>query len=370
MYWRLDNDIQTASFLTEDEQAMAIERLRANQARSDSREVRWSQAKEAVKDVKTLLFFIMAFGNSLGSQVHYTFGSLILNRLGYDTYTTVLLNMPFGALQYIVTLGVSWLAVKSRWKSLTLGSSLVPVIIGLVILIVLPQESMNTAVLLIGYHLFSLIFGCNSLILIWIMSNAAGQTKKSITLCFYTAASSAGSALGPLVFKSSDAPLYDSALKITLGVYIAIFWAVIVQVVNLVLLKRAAHEKPARLHDYSMGEKYVDIITSNEHYVGIFAFADLRASRMMSSGTFIENEIDFSYPRGLFLHYMMEPSSHTNTKRLASSNPLITNCEKFCWQVCKLTSCMAAENMGYVAKRRPFESSFFMSTTALHCAVS
>lgn len=281
VYWRLENDIQTASFLTEDEQAMAIERLRANQAGSDSREVRWSQAKEAIKDVKTLLFFIMSFGNSLGSQVPYTFGPLILNRLGHDNYTTLLLNIPFGALQYIVILGVSWLAVKFRWKSLTLGSSLVPVIIGLVILFVLPQGSTNTAILLIGYHLFSFIFGCNSLILSWIISNTAGQTKKSITLCFYTAASSAGSVLGPLVFKSSDAPRYDSALKITLGVYIAIFWAVIVQVVNLVLLNRTqeknrvAHEKPAKFHDHSMGEKYVDITTNNEHYLGSFAFADL-----------------------------------------------------------------------------------------------
>ncbi|KAG6364278.1 hypothetical protein INS49_005877 [Diaporthe citri] len=271
----------TASFLAQDEQFMAIERLRANQAASDAREVRWGQVKEAVKDVKTCLFFIMSLGNSLGSQVPRTFGPLILKRLGYDNYTTLLLNMPFGALQYIVILGVSWLAVKFRWKSLTLGSSLVPVIIGLVILFVLPQGSTNTAVLLIGYHLFAFIFGCNSLILSWIMANTAGQTKKSITLSLYSAASSTGIALGPLLFKSSDAPRYDTALKITLGVYIGISWAVIVQVVNLVLLngaqekRRLAHEKPATLHDHSMREKYVDITVDNEHHVGNFAFADL-----------------------------------------------------------------------------------------------
>lgn len=223
----------------------------------------------------------MAFLNSLGSQVPYTFGPLILGRLGYDSYTTLLLNMPFGALQYIVILGVSWLATKFRWKSLTLGSSLVPVIIGLVILFVLPRDSTNTAVLLIGYHLFSFIFGCNSLILSWIMANTAGQTKKSITLCFYSAASSIGNIIGPLLFRSSDAPRYEIPLKITLGVYIGMFWAVIIQVVNLVLLnraqekKRVAHEKPPRLHDHSMEEKYVEIAEENEYYIGSFAFADL-----------------------------------------------------------------------------------------------
>lgn len=223
----------------------------------------------------------MAFLNNLGSQVPYSFGPLILGRLGYDDYTTLLLNMPFGALQYIVILGVSWLAMKFRWKSLTLGSSLVPVIIGLVILFVLPRDSTNTAVLLIGYHLFSFIFGCNSLILSWIVANTAGQTNKSITLCFYSAASSIGNIIGPLLFRSSVAPRYETPLKITLGVYIGMFWAVIIQVVNLVLLNRAqektriAHEKPAKLHDHSMEEKYVDIAEENEYYIGSFAFADL-----------------------------------------------------------------------------------------------
>lgn len=281
VYYKLENDVQSGSFLAEDEQAMAIERLRANQASSDSREFRWGQVKEAVKDVKTLLFFIMSFCNSLGSQTPYTFGPLILDRLGYNDYTTLLLNMPFGALQYIVILGVSLLAVKFRWKSLTLGSSLVPVIIGLVILFVLPRGSTNTAVLLIGYHLFSFIFACNSLILSWIIADTAGQTKKSITLSIYAAASSIGSIIGPLIFMSSEAPGYDTALKITLGVYIAMFWAVIVQVVNLVLLNRAqektrvTREKPAKLHDHSMEEKYVDTTVDNEHYLGSFAFADL-----------------------------------------------------------------------------------------------
>jgi hypothetical protein len=281
LYWKLENDVQTASFLTAGEQAMAIERLRANQASSDSREARWSQVKDTVKDVKTYLFFIMSFLNSLGSQVPSTFGPLVLGRLGYDSHTTLLMNIPFGALQYIVVLGLSWLAMKFRWKSLTLGSSLVPVITGLVILFVLPRDSTNTAVLLIGYHLFSFLFGCNSLIMSWIMANTAGQTKKSITLSLYSAASSIGSSIGPLLFKSSDAPQYDTALKITLGVYIAMFWAVIIQVVNLVLLnrgqekKRVTREKPARLHDHSIEEKYVDIAENNVHYLGNFAFADL-----------------------------------------------------------------------------------------------
>ncbi|KAK2604065.1 hypothetical protein N8I77_007024 [Diaporthe amygdali] len=281
LYWKLEDNIQTASFFSEDERAMAIERLRANQAGSDSREIRWGQVSEALKDVKTSLFFIMSLANSLGSQVPNTFGPLMLDRLGYDEHTTLLLNIPFGALQYIVVLGVSWLATKFRWKSLTLGSALVPVITGLVILFALPQDTTNTAVFLIGYHLLSFIFGCNTLILSWVLANTAGQAKKSVTVCFYSAASSTGSILGPLLFKASDAPRYDLGLKITLGVYIGIFWAVIVQVVNLVLLNRAQerrrinHEKPARLHDSSMEERYADINENNQYDVGNFAFADL-----------------------------------------------------------------------------------------------
>lgn len=281
VYWKLDNDPSTARFLNETERAMAVERLRANQSGADSREVRWSQVLEVFTDAKSYLFVVMSFGNNVGAQVVNTFGPLILDGLGYDKFKTSLLNIPFGAMQYIVILIVAYAAVKFRWKSLTLGSIVLPIIVGLVILFVMQRKASNTGVLLFGYYLLSFLFGCNTLIVSWILANTAGQTKKSAMMSLYNAASSAGNIVGPMLFQSKDAPKYEPGLKATLSVYIAIFWAVIVQVVNLVLMnkmqekRRVAHGKSAKIHDHSMDERYTDMNADNDGHVGDFAFADL-----------------------------------------------------------------------------------------------
>lgn len=260
---------------------MAIERLRANQSGADSREIRWNQVWEVFLDAKSYLYVIMSFGNNLGAQVVNTFGPLILDGLGFDKYTTSLLNIPFGAMQYIVIMAVAYAAVKFRWKSLTLGTIVVPIIIGLVILFVMPRTVNHTGILLLGYYLLSFIFGCNTIIVAWILANTAGQTKKSAMMSLYNAASSAGNIVGPQLFQSADAPKYVPGLRATLGVYIAIFWAVIIQVANLVMMnklqqkRRVAHGKPAKIHDYSMDERYTEMNAGSGAQVGDFAFADL-----------------------------------------------------------------------------------------------
>src|SRR5687768_4969962 len=47
-YFVLDNDVTTARFFTEHERLQAIERLRANNTGTGSREFKWSQAFEAL----------------------------------------------------------------------------------------------------------------------------------------------------------------------------------------------------------------------------------------------------------------------------------------------------------------------------------
>lgn len=139
-YWRLDSDIPSARFLTEHEKAQAIERLRANQTGTGSREFNWSHVLEAVMEPKNWLFIGMSLLNNLGAAVTNTFGPLILAGLGYDKYTTSLLNMPFGAVQFIIIMLASWAAQKAKWKSAVLATIMLPVIAGLVMLYLLKRS--------------------------------------------------------------------------------------------------------------------------------------------------------------------------------------------------------------------------------------
>ncbi|KAK3688896.1 major facilitator superfamily domain-containing protein [Podospora appendiculata] len=287
IYLRLSNNPQTARFLTPTERLQCIERLRANQSGSTTNTtISWHQVAELFLDVKTYLWVVMALANNLGAQVTNTFGPLILSGLGFDKYKTTLLNMPFGAIQYTIILAVAYAAVKVRYKSLTLATILVPILIGLVLLYTLPRTAAdgpgkNTGPLLVGYYFLAFIFGCNTMIVSWILANTAGTTKRSAMMSLYNAASSAGNIIGPLLFDAADAPEYHPGLRSTLGVYAMLVAVVVLQAGNLVLANRAqsrrrvAHGKPAVIVDHSMEREYVDMHDDGVDGLGQLALADL-----------------------------------------------------------------------------------------------
>ncbi|KAK4033936.1 major facilitator superfamily domain-containing protein [Parachaetomium inaequale] len=270
IYWRLDDD-----------RAQALERLRANQTGAGSQEYEWKQVLEMFLDIKCYFFAVMSLAICIGAQMAVTFGPLILKSFGFDKYKTTLLNIPFGALQCIIILSAAWVTVRTRWKSLALGFMLVFILTGLVLLYTLPRDKSHIPGLLIGYYLLAFTFGCFNLIVSWILANTAGQTKKSTMMAAFNAAAAAGAIVGPLLFDAADAPEYRAGIRSTLGVFAAMFAAVLLQVGNLMLLnklqvrRRIANNKPAYIHDHSMEDKYVDIRTDNAGTIGDQAFADL-----------------------------------------------------------------------------------------------
>jgi predicted MFS family arabinose efflux permease len=258
-----------------------MERLRANQTGAGSSELKWSHVREAFLDPKTYLFLGMSLANNLGAQVTNTFGPIILSGFGFDKFKTTLLNIPFGAIQYLVILAVAWASIKLRWKSLALIAILIPILTGLILLYVLPRDSSSTKALLLGYYLLAFIFGGNTLIVSWILANTAGQTKKSVMMSLYNAASSTGNIIGPLLFDAADAPAYLPGLRSTLAAFCIMVVLVLLQVGELSRLnkaqarRRAANGKPAQIHDHSMEGEYVDIAADNEEAIGEQAFADM-----------------------------------------------------------------------------------------------
>ncbi|KAE8350554.1 major facilitator superfamily domain-containing protein [Aspergillus coremiiformis] len=288
LYWRLDNDIASARFLNDQEKLQAMERLRANQTGTGSREFKMHQVVEAALELKTYLWFGMAFLLNVGASVANVFGPLILSGLGFDKFRTTLLNMPFGALQFVVILLSSYLAQKARLKAIVLAVFMLPVVAGLVLLYVLPRNESVQGSLMAGYYLLSFLFGGNPLIVSWVVANTAGQTKKSVVMGLYMAASAAGNIVGPLLFNEKDAPAYHPGLRACLGIFIAMVAIVFIQWVNLLVLnkmqerRRVQNGKPAKIVDRSMDNRYqvtqedAEAETAEaDNQVGSNAFLDL-----------------------------------------------------------------------------------------------
>jgi hypothetical protein len=105
-----------------------------------------------------------------------TFGNLIVQSFGYDSFQTILFNIPFGAIQIIAIIGSAWLATKYQRKGLTItGLSILPTI-GAIIMLTVPRELKG--VLLFGYYLVS------SLHVPWLVSLACflGLSPSAFTL--------------------------------------------------------------------------------------------------------------------------------------------------------------------------------------------
>ena len=201
VYWKLDNDIPSARFLAAEDKPKAIERLRANQTGTGTREFKFAHIWELALEPKTYLWVSLALLNNVGASVTNTFGPLIIGGLGFDAYTTSLLNIPFGALQWIVIMFASWAAQRWKLKSAVLVSLTLPVIAGLAMLYTIPHTDSNEGALLGGYYLLAFLFGGNPLIVAWIVANTAGTTKKSAMMSIYSKFSVSGRGLFSLAIR-------------------------------------------------------------------------------------------------------------------------------------------------------------------------
>ncbi|KAJ5975492.1 hypothetical protein N7481_009199 [Penicillium waksmanii] len=270
VYWRMDNDISTARFLTEEEKLQGMERLRANQTGTGNTEFKFSHVLEAALEPKTYLWIGMAMLLNIGASVTNTFGPLILGGLGYDKYTTSLLTMPFGALQSIMIMLASYLAHTARVKGVILSAFMLPVVAGLAVLYAVPRNDSANGALLAGYYLLAFLFGGNPLVVTWIVGNTAGSTKKSVAMSLFNAASSAGNIVGPLLFSAKDAPDYHPGLRACLGIFSAMVAIVLVQWANLWFLnkqqarRRVRNGKSAQIVDHSMQSNFHGIEETGE----------------------------------------------------------------------------------------------------------
>lgn len=155
VWFFLPDSPMTARFLQGDDKLVAIERLRANNQGIENDEWKWKHVKEAALDLKTWLWAAMMFVISVPSGGISTFGPLIVKNFGFNRFQTILLNIPFGAVQLIATLLGAYVATLLKWKSPVLAFLSLPPIAGCVMLLYLPRDISARGPLLAAYYLVS-----------------------------------------------------------------------------------------------------------------------------------------------------------------------------------------------------------------------
>ncbi|KAJ7495979.1 MFS general substrate transporter [Mycena galericulata] len=232
----------TARFLTHEEKILAVERLRANNTGTETKVWKWAQARECLLDPKTWAWFSMLFLISIPSGGISTFGPLIVKSFGYNELNTILLQMPFGAVQIVATLGGGYAAMRWKLKSPVLVALTLPPIAGAAALLHIPRTVAKKGALLGAYYIVSFYPGISPLIYTWSSQNTAGHTKKTLTTGILFVGQSAGNIVGPFLYTTDQAPLYKKGLTSSL-VCFAILAAVFMLTAFYISLLNRSHAK-------------------------------------------------------------------------------------------------------------------------------
>ncbi|KAL5618058.1 hypothetical protein FOVSG1_000280 [Fusarium oxysporum f. sp. vasinfectum] len=217
-----------AKFLTPDEKARVVARVRGNGTGIENKHFKMAQFWEAMLDMKTWLLFLFALTSNSPNGGLSAFQGLIIKGAGFSTLDTTLYQMPSGAVQLVACVLACWGASairNSRILIMLLG--LVPFLAGVLGLYFLPHSD--------AYARLACLWMSFSYTSTWTLSmsvsmaNTAGHTKKITTNALLLIGYCLGNFVGPFFFKSNQAPQYE------LGVGM-MFACIAIQVASLVTL--------------------------------------------------------------------------------------------------------------------------------------
>jgi hypothetical protein len=193
--------------LTEEEREVVEERTRDN-AVVRKNKVSHHQYWEAVKEPRLWLIFVMAMVNNFQNGGLILFANILVKSLGFDTYQTILLQIPSGAISAMFVLGAVYLHRKTGQLAYS-GIILSTIsMIGCLLLAVLPQ----TGVKLLAYYLTWPCTGAYTLIVALISTTVSGYSKKIFYNGVLMIAYTLGNFIGPLMVVDHEAPAYKSAM--------------------------------------------------------------------------------------------------------------------------------------------------------------
>jgi ACS family allantoate permease-like MFS transporter len=210
-----------AWFLNEQERLQVVERIRDNKQGFGNRHFKKDQLIETITDIRTYLLFFYCIASNVPNGGTTNFGSLLLTGLGFTNERSLLMNMPGGAIEFIVLPVCGFIARR-------VGHFMIVGIITACLFQVLPCCLLawgNDKAQLAGYMMNNaspVSFVC---MLSSIGSNTAGHTKKVLTNAVYLIGYCVGNLIGPLTFMEKEAPRYTSA-KLSMAICSIIMTAI------------------------------------------------------------------------------------------------------------------------------------------------
>ncbi|KAF9871730.1 hypothetical protein CkaCkLH20_10664 [Colletotrichum karsti] len=203
----------TASFFTEEEKRIAVQRVAENMTGIKSYGWKTYQIWHALKDPKLWLLLGFEFFKSVPNGGLTNFGSLVVAGFGFDSFKTLLIGLPSS----LVSAGsmILWGFFSIKYGNLRTWGMIVPMVIaiaGVAAVYATLGTDANIYGRAVAYWLINSYAVTSPFALTIVGQNIAGHTKRAVanTLLFIMYA--AGNIAGPFFFRSEDAPRYVLAI--------------------------------------------------------------------------------------------------------------------------------------------------------------
>lgn len=212
----LPDNLSAAKFISHEEKAGVIERIRDNGTGTEDKTWKFDQFKETLLDAKTWLIFVFAVASNAPNGGLTTFQGLIIRGLGFSTLRTTLIQMPSGAIQFVVCTGATLIASSyQNARLITMFVCLLPTLTGVVGMWTLSQT--NPYGRLVCLWITFTYTASWTLVMSVVIANTAGHTKKSTSAAITLIGYCLGNFIGPFFFLKRQAPRYELGIGMMLA---------------------------------------------------------------------------------------------------------------------------------------------------------
>ncbi|KAL6708927.1 hypothetical protein ACN47E_002334 [Coniothyrium glycines] len=214
LWWLLPPDPVRARGFNERQRYISVARLRSNNSGVRNTHFKGAQVLELLLDEKFWLMFAIAFLCMIANGPISTFVPIIINSFGFTTLNSLLLVMPAGAYAGTLQLIVPWLCYKytglRSWSIFVcqMGTTLAALLLWL-----LPRH--QTGALLFACYILPSVGGGYAVLMGLALANTAGYTKRTVASSGIYIGYCLGNFVGPLVFRTQDAPRYQLGFVVT-----------------------------------------------------------------------------------------------------------------------------------------------------------
>ncbi|KAI9478434.1 MAG: major facilitator superfamily domain-containing protein [Benjaminiella poitrasii] len=192
--------------LTEKEKEIVEERARDNNV-VRNKTIKSEQMWEAVKEPRLWLIFLANALNSLQNGGLVTFSTLLVEGLGFSSFTAIILQIPNGVAAALFAMGSVLIAHRVKQNCLVAIIMTIVSLVGCILLATIPGTPK-----LLGFYLSWSMTGVNALIQTLVSNNVSGYTKKVFYNAVNMVAMTIGNFGGPLMMVENQAPKYVGAM--------------------------------------------------------------------------------------------------------------------------------------------------------------